>query len=180
LQQNELKPSEKVLKFAADSDIALPNALRMVPGQKFDSFPIRFHICTRHVFSPYHHKFLSEFEHPLTDKILHFYTQEKRTRPLWCYVHGTSANDGSKVVVRNTSERVVKAALYQAMNSIGYDSFGKSLDGTKPELRGTIRVVVSQPKAILKVEFERLRGYLAKLVTEAVPRLQRNAPKRYR
>ncbi|KAK4125004.1 hypothetical protein N657DRAFT_348234 [Parathielavia appendiculata] len=179
--QDEFTLSEKVIKFAKDSDIAFPNAPRLVPGQKFDKFPIRFFLCPRHAFSWHHTKFLSEFEHPLTDKILHHYTQEKRTRPLWCYVQGTSTHDGSKVVVRNTSERVVKAALFQALNSIGYDSFGKSLDGTKSDLRGTIRIAVSQPKAILKVDFERLRDYLAKLVADAIPRLQGGfAPKRSR
>ncbi|KAK4102074.1 hypothetical protein N658DRAFT_566219 [Parathielavia hyrcaniae] len=174
-------PGAKVARFAKRSNVAWPYAPRLVPGQQFQSFPIRFFLSERHAFSWSHAKYLSDYEHPLTDKILHHYAQEKRTKPLWCYVQGSATHDGSKVVVRNTSERVVRAALFQALNGMGYDSLGKSLDGTKLDLCGTIRILVMEPKATLKIEFERLREYLGKLVTNAMPRLQGvAAPKRSR
>lgn len=167
----EFTPSDKASKFAAETRIAFPTALRLVPGQKFNDFPLRISACNRHVFSYYHIKYLVQYEHPLTDKTLHYYAQQRREKSLWCYVHGSSASDGSNAVVRNTSERVVRAALFRALNAAGYDSSGRSLDGTKRDLRGTIRVAVSQPKAVLKIEFERLLGYLTKLVSDLSPRL---------
>jgi hypothetical protein len=167
----EFYPNEKALEFATARKVMFPGALRLVPGQKFQQFPIRISICNKHVFSFYHMKYLDQFEHPLTDKILHFYDQQKKTRSLWSYVHGSSTTDGSPAVVRQTSERVVRAALFRALNAAGYDASGKSADGKMTDLKGTIRVGVSQPKDIMKVDFETLVEYLTKLVAAAVPRL---------
>ena len=166
---DEFHPSSKVLKFAEQFNMAYPDSLRLVPGQKFDDFPIRLSVCNRHVFSYYHLGFINALEHPLTDKTLHFYAQEQ-SKPLWCYVQAAMA-DGSKAVVRHTSERVVRAALFRALNATGYDSCGRKLDGSAGQICGTIRIGVSQPRAILKVEFDRLVEYLSKLVASAVPRL---------
>ena len=167
---DDFYPSPKVLKFAAQFNITFPDALRLVPGQKLDDFPIRLSICSRHVFSYYHLGFLNALEHPLTDKTLYFYAEEQQSKPLWCYVQASMA-DGSKAVVRHTSERFVRAALFRALNAAGYDSCGRRLDGTAGQIRGTIRIGVTQPKAILKVKFDRLIEYLSKLVAGAVPRL---------
>ncbi|KAK4155126.1 hypothetical protein C8A00DRAFT_13784 [Chaetomidium leptoderma] len=167
----EFSPSEKVIKFAAEHNITFPSALRLVPGQKFAEFPMRFTCSNRHVFSYFHLKYLAQFEHPLTEKTLHFYTQQKQSRPLWCYVQGSSVSDGCNAVVRNASERAVRAALFRGLNAAGYDSSGRSLHGAGRSLRGTIRIGVSQPKAILKFEFDQLLGYVTRLVANAVPRL---------
>jgi hypothetical protein len=177
----EFYPNEKALQFATAHKIMFPGALRLVPGQKFQQFPIRFSVCNMHVFSFYHMKYLAQFEHPLTDKTLHFYEEQKKTRSLWSYVHGSSTTDGSPAVVRQTSERMVRAALFRALNVAGYDASGKHMDGTMTNLKGTIRVGVSQPKEIMKVDFEKLVEYLTKLVAAAVPRLHgqlkpQNAP----
>ncbi|KAK4043770.1 hypothetical protein C8A01DRAFT_12721 [Parachaetomium inaequale] len=172
----DFNPSKKVLKFASDHRIAFPTAINLVPGQRVKDFHIRMHLCPHHTFSFYHLKYLAEFEHPLITKILHFYTQEKQTKPLWCYVQGSSTADGSKVVVRCASERMVRAALFRALNAAGYDSIGKSLDGSKPDLRGTIRIAIPWPKAALKVEFDPLVEYLTGLVADAVPRLDGSSP----
>ncbi|KAH6855176.1 hypothetical protein B0I37DRAFT_49819 [Chaetomium sp. MPI-CAGE-AT-0009] len=165
------QPSERVAKFAADLKITFPFALRLMPGQNFKDFPLRVSITPRHVFSLYHLKYLGTFEHPLISKVLHTYEQDKKTKPLWCFVQGFSTADGSNAVVRQTSERVVRAALFKALNAAGYDSSGKSLDGSKKELQGSIRVAVSQPKAVMKIEFDKLLGYLTGLVANAIPRL---------
>lgn len=171
----EFYPNEKALQFAAAHKIMFPGALRLMPGQKFEQFPIRISICDQHVFSYYHIKYLAQFEHPLTDKTLHFYSQQKQTRPLWSYVHGSSTTDGSPAVVRQTSERMVRAALFRALNAAGYDASGKSLDDAMTDLQGTIRVGVTQPKDIMKVDFEQLVEYLTKLVVVMVPRLHGHA-----
>jgi hypothetical protein len=167
----DFTPSKKVLKFAADQKIAFPNALNLVPAQRLKDFHIRVLLSPHHVFSFYHLKYLAEFEHPLITKMLHFYAQEKQTKPLWCHIHGSSTADGSKVVVRCASERMVRAALFRALNAAGYDSVGKSLDGSKRDLRGTIRIAIARPKDALKVEFDPLVEYLTGLVADAVPRL---------
>ncbi|KAG7291635.1 hypothetical protein NEMBOFW57_001654 [Staphylotrichum longicolle] len=145
--------------------------MRPGPGQKTKDFPIRFYICKHHVFSFYHVKFLQAFEHPVIDKILHFYTQEKLSRPLWCYVQSTAA-DGSNAVVRQTSERAVRAALFKALNAAGYDSYGKSLDGRRRTIQGTLRIQIMEPKTILKVDFQQLVNYLTNLVSLGLPRLK--------
>ena len=147
-----------------------------MPGQKFQDFPLRVSLAPRNVFSLYHLKYLGQFEHPLISKLLYTYEQDKKTKPLWCFVQGLSAADGSNAVVRQTSERVVRAALFRALNAAGYDSSGKSLDGTKKELRGSIRVAVAQPKAVMKIEFDKLLGYLTGLVAKAIPRLDGSDP----
>jgi hypothetical protein len=170
------KPSERVAKFAAEHQISYPFALRLMPGQKFQDFPLRVSIAPRNVFSMYHLKYLGQFEHPLISKVLYTYEQEKKTKPLWCYVQGFSTADGSNAVVRQTSERVVRAALFRALNAAGYDSSGKSLDGSKKELRGSIRVAVAQPKAVMKIKFDKLLGYLTGLVAKAIPRLNGSDP----
>ncbi|KAL2180824.1 uncharacterized protein P884DRAFT_49599 [Thermothelomyces heterothallicus CBS 202.75] len=170
--------SETAAKFARRANIGHPFALRILPGQKSKEFPIRISICPRHTFSFYHLKYLGPFDHPLIDKMIHFYTQEKRTKPLWCYVHGFSATDGSNSVVRQSSERAVRAALFKALNAAGYDSHGRSLDGSKQNLHGTIRVTVLEPKAIMrKLDFEKLVGYLSGFVPDIVPRLSSSSPK---
>ncbi|EAQ89883.1 predicted protein [Chaetomium globosum CBS 148.51] len=170
------EPSERVAKFAAEHKISFPFALRLMPGQKVKDFPLRVSIAPRNVFSMYHLKYLGPFEHPLISKVLYTYEQEKKTKPLWCYVQGFSTADNSNAVVRQTSERVVRAALFRALNAAGYDSFGKSLDGSKKDLRGSIRVAVAEPKAIMKIEFDKLLGYLTKLVANAIPRLDGSSP----
>ncbi|KAK4233084.1 hypothetical protein C8A03DRAFT_48258 [Achaetomium macrosporum] len=164
-------PNQKVMNFAIKSDISFPNALQLVPRQRLKDFPMRLSISPSHVFSVYHLKYLSAFEHPLTEKTLHFYTKKKETRPLWSYVHASSASDGSNAVVWSTCERVVRAALCRAMNAAGYDASGNSLDRKRTNLHGTIRIFISQPKKILKVEFGHLVDYLSKLLSDAIPRL---------
>lgn len=175
ITQNTLQefiPNQKVMEFAAKSRISSPNVLRRVAGQGPDDLPLRVMACNRHVFSLYHLKYLGLFEHPLTEKILHHYTEQKKSRPLWCYVQGSSAADGSNAVVRKASERMASKALIHAFNAIGYDITGKRLDGTKPELRGTVRISIQQPKALLKMEFDQLREYFDKVLAKGIlPRL---------
>lgn len=168
--RREYTPSQRVVEFANELRITFPSAMRLGPGQKTKDFPIRFYTCKHHVFSFYHVKFLQAYEHPLIDKILHFYTQEKLSRPLWCYVQST-ATDGSNAVVRQTSERAVRAALFKALNAAGYDSYGKSLDGSRGKIQGTLRIHIMEPKAILKVDFQQLVNYLTNLVSLGLPRL---------
>ncbi|KAL2149940.1 hypothetical protein VTH82DRAFT_7616 [Thermothelomyces myriococcoides] len=170
--------SETAAKFARRANIGHPFALRILPGQKSKEFPIRISICPRHTFSIYHLRYLGPFEHPLIDKMIHFYTQEKQTKPLWCYVHGSSTTDGSNTVVRQSSERAVRAALFKALNAAGYDSHGKSLDGSKQNLHGTIRVAVLEPKTIMrKLDFEKLVSYMSGFVSDIVSRLSGSPPK---
>ncbi|KAK3311357.1 uncharacterized protein B0T15DRAFT_72302 [Chaetomium strumarium] len=163
-------PSQKVMDFANKSKIKFPNALQLVPRQRLNDFPIRFSLSSSHVFSIYHLKYLSAFEHPLTEKTLHYYTKKKETRRLWSYVHASSASDGSNAVVWSASERVARAALCRALNAAGYDASGNSLHGEK-SLRGTIRISIPEPKKIFKVEFGDLVDYLSKLLSDAIPRL---------
>ncbi|KAL2161245.1 hypothetical protein VTH06DRAFT_8465 [Thermothelomyces fergusii] len=164
--------SETAAKFARRENIGHPFALRILPGQKSKEFPIRISVSPRHTFSYYHLKYLGPFDHPLIDKMIHFYTQEKQTKPLWCYVHGFSATDGSNAVVRMSSERAVKAALFKALSDAGYDPHGKSLDGSKQDLQGTIRVSVLEPKAIMRnLNFDGLVSYLSGFIPDIIPRL---------
>jgi hypothetical protein len=164
-------PNQRIMDFASKSNIKFPNALQLVPRQKLNDFPIRFSISPSHVFSVYHMKYLSAFEHPLTEKTLHYYTEQKETRPLWTYVHASSASDGSNAVVRSASERVARAALCRALKAAGYDASGHSLHGLK-NLRGTIRISVPEPKKIFKVEFGHLVDYLFRLLSPALPKLK--------
>jgi hypothetical protein len=173
--RHEYNPSQKVLKFATELKITFPSAVQMVPGQKLDDFPMRFYLSSHHAFSYYHVKFLTAIEHPLTDKILHFYAQEKLHKPLWCYVQCTPT-DNSNAVLRQSSERAVRAALFKALNAAGYDSNGKSLDGTGRSIQGTLRINITEPKGMMKVEFQRLVDYLTKIVSNNIPRL-RGSPK---
>lgn len=164
--------SKTAERFARKANIGHPFALRILPGQKSKEFPIRISVCPRQTFSFYHLKYLGPFDHPLIDKMIYHYMKEKQSKPLWCYVHGFSATDGSNAVVRQTSERTVRAALFKALNGAGYDSHGKSLDGSKQDLQGTIRVTIVEPKAIMKkFDFGRLVDYLAGFVPVMVPRL---------
>jgi hypothetical protein len=142
--------------------------MQTAPGQKFSDFPMRLFMCSHHVFSYYHIKYLQAIEHSITDKILHFYAQQKLSRPLWCYVQ-CMATDSSNAVVRQSCERMVRAALFKALNSAGYDSYGKSLDGTGGKIQGTFRIHIAEPKAILKMEFQQLVDYLTTIVSLAVP-----------
>jgi hypothetical protein len=170
---DEFFPNPKIVEFAAKSKIAFPNALRKVSNRRFKEYPLHFSVCGRHVFSGYHVKYLGMFEHPLTEKTLYFYTQEKKKKPLWCYVQGTSSQDGSTVVVRTTSERMVWKALIHAMNALGYDLSGNSLNGENEGLQGTIRISVASPKKILMTEFDGLVGHLTdSLVTQFIPHLK--------
>ncbi|KAK3900385.1 hypothetical protein C8A05DRAFT_17295 [Staphylotrichum tortipilum] len=165
------RTSQRVKEFAAASDIGFPGELRVVPAQNFKEFAIRIVFSPKQVFSAYHTRYLTSPEHPLTERILYSYTQQK-SRPLWCQVQAPSP-EGGNAVVRKTSERFVRGALVRALKAAGYDSTGKSLDGHGTELYGTIRVVVTQPKDILKVEFDHLRGYMTKLIAYTAPRLKR-------
>lgn len=158
---------DKVSRFAAESDIAFPNSLRRVRGQEKKEYHLAMSFCDRHAFSHWHMDYLGAYEHPLTEKILHEYKQRKEaSRPLWCYTHCPGAKPfRAKAVVRHTSERVVRAALWRALREAGYDRSGRSLDGTKKEFRGTIRIVISRPVDLLKIQFDRLVEYLTKLIS---------------
>ncbi|KAL2020976.1 hypothetical protein VTK56DRAFT_7750 [Thermocarpiscus australiensis] len=169
----EFIPNQKVLEFANKHGILFPPSLRLVPGQRFNKFPFRLSICEQHVFSVYHLKYLGLWEHALTEKTLYFYAQHKKQRPLWLYFHASAATDGSNAVVRHTSERACSAALLRALRSAGYDKFGRSLDGTKRELTGTVRIAITHPKEVLKLDFQHLVGYITRLVVyHVVPRLR--------
>lgn len=169
-------PNSTILGFAAKSKIAFPNALRKITNTNFPEYPLHFSACSRHVFSNYHLKYLAQYEHPLTEKTLHFYT-EKTSKPLWCYVQGSSGLDGSIVVVRTTSERMVRKALIHALNAAGYDLFGRTLDGKEGDLRGTIRVSIPKPKEMLKADFDGLVAHLTNsLIAQIIPRLRAITP----
>lgn len=165
------RASQRVLEFAAASDIGFQAELRVAPAQNFKDFAIRLSFSPKHIFSAYHTRYISAPEHPLTERVLSYYTQQK-SKTLWCQVQAPMP-DGGNAVVRKTSERFVRGALVRALNAAGYDSTGKSLDGHGTELHGTIRIVVTQPKDILKVEFSKLLHYMTKLVSNTAPRLKR-------
>ncbi|SPQ19651.1 8a1af383-9481-4b6d-afc4-b9b49bf1b45e [Thermothielavioides terrestris] len=167
---NDETPSRKIQKFAAQFNIGYPTELRLLRHQGADKFFVRVSLSNRHTFSTYHLKYFTAFEHPFTEKLLHFYRQQKESRPLWCYVHASSA-DSSRPVVRTTSERMVKAALFRALNAAGYDASGRSLDGSEKALQGTIRIAISEPKKVLQIEFGQLQDYLSQLLSNIVKRL---------
>ncbi|KAL2128870.1 hypothetical protein VTI74DRAFT_8557 [Chaetomium olivicolor] len=169
-------PSPKVQQFANDMNITFPAALRLLAGQKFNDFPLRFSTCKRHTFSFYHLNYLAVYEHPLTDKMLHFYAQQKQ-RPLWCYVQSSSTTDSSNAVVRRSCERMVKAALFRALRAAGYDASGTQLGYAGKGLYGTIRVFIMEPKTVLRIDFDRLVEYLTKLVKGSASQIYRNYPK---
>jgi hypothetical protein len=178
MRLTEFRPSPRAQQFAAETGITFPGALRLAPGQNFADFALRLATSPRHVVSYYHLIYLNVSEHPLADKILHGYTERMAAEPLWCYVQSSVA-DGSKAVVRTAAARMVRAALFRALNAAGYDSCGRGLDGTKGEISGTIRIVVSHPRDILKVEFARLVEYLTGLLVDAaIPRLGRDGSPR--
>ncbi len=165
------KPSERVREFAAESKVGYPQELRLIPAQNFKDFAIRVAYSRNHVFSAYHMRHLGAPEYPLTERILYWYAQQK-SRALWCQVQAQSS-DGGNAVVRKTSERYVRGALVRALKAAGYDSTGKSLDGHETEVYGTIRILVTQPKEILKVEFDELLRYMNNLIFHTAPRLKR-------
>lgn len=155
-------PSETVKAFADKHSIVFPNKLQLVKGQKFGQFPVRFSACSSHVFSPYHLKYLTVFEHALRDKMLYLY-HEKSSTPLWLYVQGL-VQDGSPAVVRTTSERVARKAFHSALAAAGYQKSGRSIDPKGQPLHGTIRLLITSPKELFKVNYEDLVVYFTELI----------------
>lgn len=166
---NDERPSKKVLDFAAKLDIGFPTAMRLLPRQHLAGLPFRISMSPRHTFSNYHTKFFGIYEHPFTEKLLHHYKQQKEARGLWCYVQAATGGHNSPAVVRTASERAAKAALFRALNAVGYDASGKSLDESKSPLRGTIRLVISEPKQALQLEFQQVTAQLVSVLSKAAP-----------
>ncbi|GAB1312206.1 hypothetical protein MFIFM68171_02416 [Madurella fahalii] len=166
----EFVPSEIVEAFADKYNLQFPNKLQLLKGPRRGQFPVRVSTCRRHVFSPYHLKYLTIFDHALRDKILHLY-QEKSSTPLWLYVHGL-VQDGSPAVVRTTSERMARKAFHSALAAAGYQKSGRSVKLKDQCLHGTIRLLIMSPKEFLKLSYEDVvECFTELLVGQAVWRL---------
>jgi hypothetical protein len=178
---NDYTPSPKVLAFAAQHNIGFPSHLRRIFHRDAAKYPFLVSISDRQTFHFFHLNYLTRFGSALTDKTLYHYEQMARERPLWCYIQGTSSTDNSIVVVRRASERMVRAALFKAMNSLGYDAFGRpcQMEGntkTKREpLRGTLRIMISTPKKALQVDFEEMVEYFQGVVVMAAKKFKEQA-----
>ncbi|KAH6630226.1 hypothetical protein B0J18DRAFT_93981 [Chaetomium sp. MPI-SDFR-AT-0129] len=162
---------DKVIKFRKQHKVFLPFGLRTVPGHPLKC-PVRVTFTSAHVFSFYHIKYLGPCEHALTQMLLDEYAEKKRARSLWVYAQAASVTDGSKAVVRVTSERIVRTATLKALNAAGYDSTGSRLDGTGNLLYGTMRVLVLEPKAAVNMKFETLVELLLSVFRKGVPGLR--------
>ncbi|KAL2263084.1 hypothetical protein VTK26DRAFT_8242 [Humicola hyalothermophila] len=151
--------------------IKFPDKLLMLPRWKHGDFSVRFAASRYHVFCMYHMKYFGQSDHPLAQKFVDLYTQDLKTKPLWSYVNA-SAGDGTRAVVRTNSERMARKALIHAMGALGYDSYGRRLDGKGRELRGTIRLFIAEPKTLLNSDFDRVVGYFkAMLQSQVIPRI---------
>lgn len=162
---------DKVTKFRRNQKVFLPFSLRTIPGQDKTS-PVRVTFATCHTFSLYHIKYLGPCEHPLTQSLLDTYAEKRKARSLWVYAQASAVTDGSKAVVRQTSERVVRTAVFKALNAAGYDSSGYRMDKSGNLLYGTIRVIVIEPKKAMNMEFEKLVELLLSVFRKGVPGLR--------
>lgn len=174
LGEVQVQPSKRLHAWMVTHDIVFPDTQRLVKGQSTNSaaLPLRVYSCPRNALNFYDLKYFAAHEHPLIDKILERYVERKRDWPLWTYVQGqATADEVCAVVVRRASENKTRAALVQALKSVGYDPFGRSLDEKKRPLRGTIRVAVVKPKEIIKADFGQLVEYLSKLLPRAFPEI---------
>lgn len=169
-----VNPSNRVAKFAKTSGIGFPDELRLVPRLRPNDYHVRISVSPKHVFSGYHVKYFNPNEHPLIEKFLYLYTQDHKTKPLWSYVHA-AAFDGARSVVRTNSERMARKAFIHAMRALGYDSYGRALDGGRDDLYGTIRLQINDPKILLNAKFDSVvEVFKTSFTTHAIPRLKEN------
>ena len=116
-----------------------PHGAGKAPYAQFAKFGVMVNFTPKHVISPYHVAFLDPRGHPLAPQHRERYANKALTQPIWFITTSTSS---AKAVVRITAQRRIRAAVYMALQTKGYDKFGKGQHG---DIKGTVWMHVVDP-----------------------------------
>lgn len=134
--------------------------------------------ATRHVSKFSDDVYLSEVGHPFAEAVVRRYLRDHKEKPLWCV---TTIYSSDFAIVRGKTKYRAHAAFYQALKNAGYDKSGRRIaerkeggrTATASELFGTVNIMTSAPKELLKKPFTTLRDFFE----QAIKKLERQLGK---
>ncbi|KAI1379670.1 hypothetical protein F4677DRAFT_407200 [Hypoxylon crocopeplum] len=151
-----VKPGERVLSVCKEYRISFPTgSLRQPSEVKLRKNPCKLTIMVseRHCFNASSLKYLDKTEHPFAKSVLKMYIDQTKI-PLWYSAYSLPV---ALPFPCNVAARRVKHAFRDALAAYGYDREGRRVltDSSSiiADLYGTVRIAISDPKAVCNIKF---------------------------